>query len=469
MADWNEPTTSTNYTTVLSELKGRDVESAQMFDVGTPTNVPTSAIRWNSANNRFEKWSGAVWNVLTSSYAIDAATIGGFGPSTFLKLNPGSDQSIISGKLTINTGSATPFDLKGGAADYIMIQFFADSAAQSTRSGYIGYSSAGSDDLTIGSEQGAQKVKIVGQLALTAGVTARASLNVPQGVAPTTPANGDIWTTGAGLYTRINGSTLLFGPNTVSKTGTPVANQVAYYNSANVIQGSSSFTWNGSALTVSGNVAATTFIGALSGNATTATSATSATTAGTVTTPAQPAITSVGTLSSLAVTGSITANSGRPVVPAIATISDHFRAGHVQLWDMHTNLSGGSMPIFSAITEATWTTVGPPGSGSTYEWSKLSVLPSQATILIVMANVYMPGSGSQGNIGIDVAHGDESTPLTGPYNRLVDIVHLDPGEGIKLEIMIPINSSGIFKMRYYDTSTANSADIRFYYRGFITD
>ena len=49
-----------------------------------------------------------------------------------------------------------------------------------------------------------------------------------------------------------------------------------------------------------GNVAATTFTGALSG------AATSATTAGTVTTSAQPNITSVGTLTSLSVSGNVT-------------------------------------------------------------------------------------------------------------------------------------------------------------------
>jgi hypothetical protein len=62
------------------------------------------------------------------------------------------------------------------------------------------------------------------------------------------------------------------------------------------------------------SITATTFIGDLSGNAT---SATSATTAGTVTTNAQPNITSVGTLTSLSVTGNISggnANLGNSVV-----------------------------------------------------------------------------------------------------------------------------------------------------------
>ena len=64
------------------------------------------------------------------------------------------------------------------------------------------------------------------KLNLTASTTTAASLNIPQGVAPTTPTNGDIWTTSTGVYARINGATVgPFGTGTVtSVSGT--ANQV---------------------------------------------------------------------------------------------------------------------------------------------------------------------------------------------------------------------------------------------------
>jgi len=42
---------------------------------------------------------------------------------------------------------------------------------------------------------------------LASSTAAAASLNVPAGTAPTTPVNGDIWTTSAGAYARINGVT----------------------------------------------------------------------------------------------------------------------------------------------------------------------------------------------------------------------------------------------------------------------
>lgn len=51
-----------------------------------------------------------------------------------------------------------------------------------------------------------------GFLRLGAGTTAAASLNIPHGSAPTSPVNGDIWTTTSGLFVRINGSTV--GPLT---------------------------------------------------------------------------------------------------------------------------------------------------------------------------------------------------------------------------------------------------------------
>lgn len=45
-------------------------------------------------------------------------------------------------------------------------------------------------------------------LALPASTTASASLSLPHGAAPSSPVNGQIWTTSAGLFVRINGATV---------------------------------------------------------------------------------------------------------------------------------------------------------------------------------------------------------------------------------------------------------------------
>lgn len=68
--------------------------------------------------------------------------------STYLKLTGGT----LTGRLTID-GGANVLELKPGATnDHVYISFFADSQAQSTRSGYIGYGSAGTNTLTINNE-----------------------------------------------------------------------------------------------------------------------------------------------------------------------------------------------------------------------------------------------------------------------------------------------------------------------------
>lgn len=46
-----------------------------------------------------------------------------------------------------------------------------------------------------------------GEVNLPESTTAQASLSIPHGVAPSSPVNGDVWTTTAGLYLRINGTT----------------------------------------------------------------------------------------------------------------------------------------------------------------------------------------------------------------------------------------------------------------------
>jgi hypothetical protein len=125
-------------------------------------------------------------------------------------------------------------------------------------------------------------------------------------------ANAQITMSGAG--SQISGVNLVsansFSGNGSSITGinaTSIASgtlaQARLANST-ITFGNTTLTLGGTTTTVAGlsSVTSTTFVGALTG------AATSATTAGTVTTAAQPNITSVGTLTSLAVTGNVTAD-----------------------------------------------------------------------------------------------------------------------------------------------------------------
>ncbi len=49
---------------------------------------------------------------------------------------------------------------------------------------------------------------MTGSLILPAGTTTVVPIRIPHGSAPTSPTNGDIWTTTTGMYARINGNTI---------------------------------------------------------------------------------------------------------------------------------------------------------------------------------------------------------------------------------------------------------------------
>lgn len=58
----------------------------------------------------------------------------------------------------------------------------------------------------------------VGKLTTAASTATQAGLNLPHGVAPTTPANGDLWTTTTQLVARINGATRAMAMLSVAQT-----------------------------------------------------------------------------------------------------------------------------------------------------------------------------------------------------------------------------------------------------------
>lgn len=76
-----------------------------------------------------------------------------------------------------------------------------------------------------------------------ASVAAQAALNIPQGVAPTTPVDGDVWTLTTGMWMRRNGVTvnfwdsanLLAGTAALANAGTDASNRI--WSAANIRSG----------------------------------------------------------------------------------------------------------------------------------------------------------------------------------------------------------------------------------------
>lgn len=60
-ADYSQPELSTAYASFLSIIKERDVDAITLC-LSNPTNIPTGAMKWNRASNKFQEYSGSVWN-----------------------------------------------------------------------------------------------------------------------------------------------------------------------------------------------------------------------------------------------------------------------------------------------------------------------------------------------------------------------------------------------------------------------
>jgi hypothetical protein len=88
-----------------------------------------------------------------------------------------------------------------------------------------------------------------GLVQTVATATGGAGLNLPQGTAPTSPNNGDVWTTSAGLYVQIAGTTVgpLAAATAVAITGSIASTQVAFGSGTSAIQGSSTLTYSATA------------------------------------------------------------------------------------------------------------------------------------------------------------------------------------------------------------------------------
>lgn len=112
MANHNLPTLTSSYTNFISELDARldDISIGLDPALTTATNLATGSIRWTSASNKWEKWSGSAWGDLSSLYAINisgnAATVTNGVVTTGSYTNPSWLVSIPGSKVSSAVATA---------------------------------------------------------------------------------------------------------------------------------------------------------------------------------------------------------------------------------------------------------------------------------------------------------------------------------------------------------------------------
>lgn len=173
MANWNQPALTDTYSNFLSFLDARLKDLAYGLDpaITTVTNPPTNSIRWSSANNRWEKWSGSAWNVLTSTYAISIS--GNAATATTLATSRNINGVAFNGSanitITANTTQSLTFN-NGGAGAASGTTFNGSSAVT------ISYNTVGAPSTTGANATGTWAINISGTAATASAVNTNSTI-----------------------------------------------------------------------------------------------------------------------------------------------------------------------------------------------------------------------------------------------------------------------------------------------------
>jgi hypothetical protein len=98
MANWSNPLTTSTYVNFVDEVKDRDLDAAKGLDpaVVTVTNPVANMIRWTSAANKWEKYSGTAWGDLSALYAISVSGTASNVTGTVLAAKGGTGQTTYA-------------------------------------------------------------------------------------------------------------------------------------------------------------------------------------------------------------------------------------------------------------------------------------------------------------------------------------------------------------------------------------
>lgn len=209
MADWSKPTLTSTYANYLSETTARDTDCAIQFSSGTPTNIPTGAIKWDSGLSRWQQWSGTAWAELAATYALTGISCTSLNNTGNTTLGDSSADAVTVNASTWTFNNATT--LTGSLTFASAIVFngnvtFGDAAADAVT--FIANTAsvpAGGFTFNGGTVNFSVGLQVGGSSVLSAASTA-------------TLTNKTFDTAGAGNVLKVNGNTLSATAGTATVT-----------------------------------------------------------------------------------------------------------------------------------------------------------------------------------------------------------------------------------------------------------
>lgn len=217
-----------------------------------PFGAGGGGVSGSGTSGKYARWSGAtsLVDAILSESASVATLTGNFFPEADGTRDLGAAatrwNNLYANKVSAGAGALT---LAAGSADRFNVSAAGHLLANTDNASDIGASGATRPrDLFL-----ARHLTMAGNLAVTgtgtfvgllstaASAAGGAGLVLPHGTAPTSPNNGDVWTTTDGLFLRINGTTI--GP--IANPVVPgTVNRVPFYSSTTQLS-NSTLLWTG--------------------------------------------------------------------------------------------------------------------------------------------------------------------------------------------------------------------------------
>ena len=215
MADWTLPTVNDTYTNYLAYLKNRDLDLALMLDPAhvTLTNPQANMGRFNSANKRWELYSGTAWGELipkaTDSYDISVTYLGNSPAAAYAKLASPTFTGTPQTSAPANGDNTTRI----ATCAFVLAQNVASATKLATIRTINGVGFDGTAPISFGTDsvaEGATNLYFTTARARTAiSVSGSLAYNSSTGVISyTQPANVSAFTNDAGYLTASSTNTL---------------------------------------------------------------------------------------------------------------------------------------------------------------------------------------------------------------------------------------------------------------------
>jgi hypothetical protein len=159
------------------------------------------------------------------------------------------------------------------------------------------------------------------------------------------------------------------------------------------------------------------------------------------------------------------------VGPLVSAPTNHIRAGNFHFHDGTTGLT--ALQAHSVITEDTWESVGPTGSGADNIWADMDDMPSTATgVMVYIHYDWTASSTATSSFTCHYTIGDDESPSTGVSNRPVWHVADSDASGeiftSTVFMIIPVSGDQIFKFRWL-LNPGTITTLELFYKGFVNE